>query len=473
MSLFVFSFLLVGFQVYAEDTFVPSITVTSPNSGFEAIESGQKLEIRWDSNVAINAMVDVWVSDSIHKGAVVRGSNNGAAGLIYTLDSSLTPGSNYKAYVSLVSETPVIDSSDNPFTIKSIATVPNEDTFVPSITVTSPNSGFEAIEVGKKLEIRWDSNVAINALVDVYVSDGVHKGTVVRTSNNGALGLIYTLSSNLTPGSNYKAYVSLVSETPVIDSSNKPFTIKSAVSDSNTSSITVLSPNNGGESVEVGKKLEIRWTTSPMVGVMLDVYVSDGIHKSTVVRTINTGSLIYTLSNNLTPGSNYKAYVSLVSSNQTVSDSSDNSFTIKASSNTDDTTPSINVSGCTANSNFSITTGQACPKILTENKGCLSGYKFSPITGQACKENTSVVSNESSSDVSTSDTVTTIPIKRTLKKGIKGDDVKILQLFLNLAADGSFGPQTQQKVIEWQIANGLTPDGAFGVKSATKAGLAD
>lgn len=108
---------------------IPSITVISPNSGFEAVESGQKVEIRWDSNVSINALVDVWVSDGIHKGEVVRTNNNGPLGLIYTLDSSLAPGSNYKAYVSLVAENPVEDSSDNPFTIKA------------PVVITKPSGG--------------------------------------------------------------------------------------------------------------------------------------------------------------------------------------------------------------------------------------------------------------------------------------------------------------------------------------------
>jgi putative chitinase len=49
-----------------------------------------------------------------------------------------------------------------------------------------------------------------------------------------------------------------------------------------------------------------------------------------------------------------------------------------------------------------------------------------------------------------------------LKVGSKGDDVKKLQEKLGLSADGSFGPNTEKKVKEWQLANGLTADGIVG-----------
>jgi len=49
-----------------------------------------------------------------------------------------------------------------------------------------------------------------------------------------------------------------------------------------------------------------------------------------------------------------------------------------------------------------------------------------------------------------------------LKVGSKGEDVKKLQSFLGLGADGSFGPGTEKAVKDWQSANGLTPDGLVG-----------
>jgi putative chitinase len=55
-----------------------------------------------------------------------------------------------------------------------------------------------------------------------------------------------------------------------------------------------------------------------------------------------------------------------------------------------------------------------------------------------------------------------------LKVGSKGDDVKKLQEKLGLSADGSFGPNTEKKVKEWQAANGLTADGIVGAGTWSK-----
>ena len=49
-----------------------------------------------------------------------------------------------------------------------------------------------------------------------------------------------------------------------------------------------------------------------------------------------------------------------------------------------------------------------------------------------------------------------------LNIGSKGEDVKTLQNKIGIAADGSFGPNTEAKVKEWQAANGLTADGVVG-----------
>ena len=53
----------------------------------------------------------------------------------------------------------------------------------------------------------------------------------------------------------------------------------------------------------------------------------------------------------------------------------------------------------------------------------------------------------------------------TIKLGSKGEDVKVLQKYLGINADGDFGPNTDKKVKEWQKSKGLTPDGIVGPKS--------
>ena len=49
-----------------------------------------------------------------------------------------------------------------------------------------------------------------------------------------------------------------------------------------------------------------------------------------------------------------------------------------------------------------------------------------------------------------------------LKNGSTGAEVKELQEFLGLSADGVFGKGTEAAVKKWQTANGLTADGIVG-----------
>lgn len=56
----------------------------------------------------------------------------------------------------------------------------------------------------------------------------------------------------------------------------------------------------------------------------------------------------------------------------------------------------------------------------------------------------------------------------TLKIGSKGSDVETLQEKLGIPPDGIFGPNTEEKVKEWQTNNGLLSDGIVGDKTWAK-----
>ena len=58
-----------------------------------------------------------------------------------------------------------------------------------------------------------------------------------------------------------------------------------------------------------------------------------------------------------------------------------------------------------------------------------------------------------------------------LKKGSRGTEVKLLQEFLNIGADGIFGSGTEESVKEWQTKNGLLSDGIVGPKTWKAMGL--
>jgi putative chitinase len=49
-----------------------------------------------------------------------------------------------------------------------------------------------------------------------------------------------------------------------------------------------------------------------------------------------------------------------------------------------------------------------------------------------------------------------------LRKGARGEGVKMMQEALGIGADGVFGPGTEKALKQWQEANGLTADGIAG-----------
>jgi len=55
-----------------------------------------------------------------------------------------------------------------------------------------------------------------------------------------------------------------------------------------------------------------------------------------------------------------------------------------------------------------------------------------------------------------------------LRKGARGDGVRIMQEALGIGADGAFGPGTERALKEWQAANGLVADGIAGPATLAK-----
>jgi peptidoglycan hydrolase-like protein with peptidoglycan-binding domain len=53
-------------------------------------------------------------------------------------------------------------------------------------------------------------------------------------------------------------------------------------------------------------------------------------------------------------------------------------------------------------------------------------------------------------------------LNRPLCVGDRSDEVKLLQKRLQIRVDGVFGEQTRDAVINFQLGNGLIPDGVVG-----------
>jgi len=64
-------------------------------------------------------------------------------------------------------------------------------------------------------------------------------------------------------------------------------------------------------------------------------------------------------------------------------------------------------------------------------------------------------------------------MKHTLRLESRGREVKEVQEFLGISADGHFGPKTEAAVKKWQEENGLVADGIVGRVTLGKMGLLD
>ncbi len=495
----------VNFTVTGSGSNTPSIRVISPNSGFESIEQGSKVEIQWTSNIPSNEMVIVYVSDGIN-----RGNNNlvlNTGNFIYTIDERLPPNSNYKAYVYLASDTVIVDSSDKSFTIKARSSCPtgytlNGSSCIPtnySVTVLSPNSGFESIEQGGKVEIRWTSNIPSSEMVTVYVGSDPfvpsNKGRVMTVLNTG--NVIYPLDS-LPPGSNYKANVFLSYPGIISDSSDKSFTIKAK---SNTyppgcTSYFGYSTTTGqfcGNSGNIPKPvITFVSQTSGPVGTNL---VIKGTNFSSNTNKIMFGDYAFNLPAYFYNSVNSEGSISfavpkmlpnvaciqapcyssyIISIENSNGKSNETRFTITDgpvvdqgcskgevySTTTGQKCPTHNPTyppGCTSNNGYSTTTGKSCGTVIVD-QGCSKGEVYSTTTGQKCPTPDTEIQECSATKFT-----------RALRYGSRNNQVDALQTILidkgyldESYATGLFSSRTRTALKLLQSTNGLNPDGSVG-----------
>lgn len=62
---------------------------------------------------------------------------------------------------------------------------------------------------------------------------------------------------------------------------------------------------------------------------------------------------------------------------------------------------------------------------------------------------------------------------RVIRKGDRGEEVKVLQRALSITADGIFGSGTEKAVIAYQKSKGLVADGVVGAKTWAALGITD
>lgn len=351
-------------------------------------------------------------------------------------------------------------------------TLPSSNTSTPFVTVLSPNGG-ETYNAGDQITVKWKTeNIPINARIAIYLEDietnlggstkySITNGELV-TNNGEEIVTLYPYLNRY--GKYFKIYVTYTIDgirELENDSSDNTFTINSSTDNgcSNGSkydaltgkscpsnSLTLVFPKSGSTLI-AGQYVNVKWNANKSKG---DEYMYVAVMKDNEVireiRTVNDGQETIKIPETTLPGE-YKIYYQLVygpdASGYHMTDFA--IFNVISNGNVENQ--------CSAGYKFNPLTGQKCSGQI-EN-GCLSGAKYNSITGQVCNN---YQPNNSQ-------------IKRTLRRGTNGEDVKILQRFLELNDDGIYGRGTAYAVSGWQAENGLTPDGAVGPYTRSKMGL--
>lgn len=454
----------MSYKCVEEET-APSVTVLSPNGG-ESYKVGDKITVKWETkNISPSTKLELNVWERNGKMFGFLGGDNGTINdgveIVDTTEWPVSDG--YKIIIGIPynnkfnnSSLSVNDLSDNYFTIRSNSdNLPDLTTEISSVVVSSEDYGITVygtiINSGSDTE-KFPYRFLYSDEPDGkgFINYDVKKPQVYELNSNDQINIDEKFSF-YNPG-NYSVRLCADQVNDIYGDGGK---IKESNESNNCSGwfnfkieekdslIKLLSPN-GGEIYKVGDTIKISW-------------------KDDKVK-------------NSYP--NYNGSIKLYNDSIKCKEGSIgcwSSFSIDSISYKDngvylwDTTKKL--FGNAGPNTVKVDSGEKykikiCFKDDKDVQNCdLSDNYFTFKSKNTINSNLIELKDDSVSNLDV------INSQRTLKVGVKGDDVKTLQAFLGITADGSFGPITRSKVMEWQVSNGLTPDGLFGNMSKQKAGI--
>jgi len=287
------------------------ITVSSPNGG-ETWEMGTSHNITWGDNISSNVKIELYKSGSYYETITSSTSSDGSYS--WSIPTNLIESSSYKVKITSTSNSSVNDYSNNYFSIED---QPPAD----YITVSSPNGG-ETWEMGTSHNITWNDNISINVKIELYKSGSYYRTISSSTSSDGTYS--WGIPTDLTESSSYKVKITSTSNSSVNDYSNNYFSIE----DQPPADYVTISSPNGGETWEMGTTHNITWSDNISSNVKIELYKSGSYYRTITSSTSSDGTYSWNIPTNLTESSNYKVKI-ISTTNNSVSDYSDNSFTIE------------------------------------------------------------------------------------------------------------------------------------------------
>jgi hypothetical protein len=298
------------------------IVVTTPNGG-QTWSSGTTPMITWSStgNNGKDVKVELLKAGSVVQSISVSTPNDGTFNS-WTIPSGIAAGTDYKVRVTSLTNPLLTDTSDNTF---SIGSGTETETQTPAITITSPQGG-ESWSVGTTHAITWTSSGSVGSTlkIELLKAGSVAQIISVATANDGSFSS-WTVPSGIAAGTDYKVRITSLSSPSISGTSNNNFNIGS---DTQTSAITILSPN-GGESLARGTTPTITWTSGSVGSTLkIELLKAGSVVQIISVATANDGSFgSWTVPSGIAAGTDYKIRITSLS-NSSATDTSNNYFNI-------------------------------------------------------------------------------------------------------------------------------------------------
>jgi hypothetical protein len=267
------------------------LDVIAPNGG-ETFHHGENVDLRWSASEGCSAAQFLEIRyDGQVGGWPVAGSASGGH-YAWEIPTYFSARSDYRLRV-VDDATATVDESDGGFSIGSPGC---------SLNLMLPNGG-ETYQHGQDLEIRWSASAGCGALQSLELwQEGRSTGWMIEASASGG-HYAWGIPSDVGSGSGYRVRVKDAA-TLTEDASDAGFSISPA---SVSCDVRIHYPN-GGERLEIGQEIAIKWSVAGNTcGTMQEVVLQqpDG-QNGWLLDTKGGGELSWTVPEWVPLGNGYR-----------------------------------------------------------------------------------------------------------------------------------------------------------------------
>jgi len=275
-----------------------------------SIQTGSTYDIRWADNLGGAVNIDLYKGSRFYRAIVQNTASDGS--YRWTLPTNLAAGNDYQFRISSAVDSSVVDFSDRTFAITS----------PPAITVNTPSN---TLVGGNTVSLTWADNISGNVKIELYKNNQKVQAIATSTASDGRYD--WRIPDGLPIGSDYRLKITST-DNSVSDFSNSTFTIRPKPA------ITVNTPSN---TLTGGSTVALTWSDTISGNVKIELYKGSQFARTITTATASDGRYDWQVPDGLQNASDYR--LKITSTDGTVMDFSDNTFTIAPKSAITVTTP--------------------------------------------------------------------------------------------------------------------------------------